>query len=314
MPAAPTFTLRQLQLFCAAADHGSFAAAAQALYLTPNAVSTAVRELETALGTDLCVRHRARGLTLTPTGAHMLPKARALLREAEEMHQTLGSVDGTLSGPVGVGCYSTLAATVLPPLMDGFRRTHPGLELGVVDGTVTDLVGRLHDGQLDVVIAYRFGLPADLEHVVLYETEGHVLLPADHRLAAAEAVRLTQVQDEPLILLDLPPSDVHTLEMLSRAGVNPVVAHRTANYELARSLVARGFGYSIMIQKPTIDESYEGRPLVAKRIVPPLPPAAVVVAWPRGARLTERARALVDYARTTVGSQQWTPATPAPRR
>ena len=311
MDASGKVTLRQLELFCAAADHGSFAAAAQSLFLTPNAVAVAVRDLETSLGVHLCVRHRARGLTLTPSGTHLLARARPLLRDAEELYRSVGSVAGPLSGPVAVGCYSTLAATVLPPLMDGFGQTHPGVELDVVDGTMTDLLRRLRAGELDVVITYRISLPADLEQVVLFETEAHVLLAEGHRLAGAEAVALADVEDDPLILLDLPPSDEHTLEMLTRVGVRPRIGHRTSNYELVRSLVARGFGYSILIQKPTIDESYEGRRLVAKRVSPPLPSEAVVIAWPSAVRLTERARALVDYATTTVAQQQWTPRRPA---
>ena len=307
MDVAGKVTLRQLELFCAAADHGSFTAAAQSLFLTPNAVALAVRELESSLGVHLCVRQRAKGLVLTPSGAHLLTRARLLLREAEELCRSVGSSAGTLSGPVAVGCYSTLAATVLPPLMDGFARANPAVELSIVDGTMTDLLRRLRAGEIDVVITYRISLPADLEQVVLFETEAHVLLAEDHRLAREEAVVLADVEEDPLILLTLPPSDEHTLEMLTRAGVRPRIAHRTSNYELVRSLVARGFGYSILIQKPTIDESYEGRRLVAKPVSPPLPSEAVVIAWPSAVRLTERARALVDYARTTVAQQQWTP-------
>ncbi|MBT8161935.1 MULTISPECIES: LysR family transcriptional regulator [Arthrobacter] len=308
MELASKITLRQLELFCAAADHGSFAAAAQALYLTPNAVALAVRDLETALNAHLCIRQRSRGLTLTPSGTYLVELARRLLREADELCRGVGSFGGPLRGPVSVGCYSTLAATVLPPLMEGFRDAHPGLELRIVDGTVNDLLPMLQGGEIDVMIGYHFGMPGDLDHVVLFDTEVHVLLPADHRLAGEESISLTDVLEDPLILLDLPPSGDHTLHMFSRAGVRPKIAHRTSNFELVRSLVARGFGYSVLIQKPANDESYEGRRVVAKRIVPQFSAESVVIAWPSPVRLSDRAQALVDYARLTVAEHQWTPA------
>ena len=300
MDLASKVTLRQLELFSAAAERGSFAAASQSLFLTPNAVALAVRELESALGVQLFVRRRALGLTLTPSGTHLLPRARRLLREADDLCRSVGSFGGELSGPVGVGCYSTLAATVLPPLMEGFGEAHPAIELSIVDGTITDLLPPLTTGRIDVLIAYRSGLPAGLEQAVLFETEAHVLLPEHHRLAAEASVSLTDLLDEPLILLDLPPSGDHTVKMLSRAGVAPKVAHRTSNFELVRSLVARGFGYSYLIQKPQISESYEGRRVVAKPISPPPGTEAVVIAWPRSMPLTDRSRALIDYARLTV--------------
>ena len=98
--------------------------------------------------------------------------------------------------------------------------------------------------------------------------------------------------------------------MLGRAGVTPQVAHRTPNFELVRSLVARGFGYSYLIQKPLIDESYEGRRLVAKRISPPSGVEAVVITWLRTMPPTARSKALIDYALLTVAQQQWTPSQP----
>jgi len=300
-------TLRQLELFCAAADYGSFSAAADALFVSPNAVAFAVRELERSLDTHLCVRQRARGLTLTPSGVGLLQHARALLRDAEELVRTVGNHGGALTGSVAMGCYSTLAATVLPPLLEGFRAAQPGIEVSFVDGPMSELLPRLLAGQLDAVITYCINLPDSVEQRVLYETEVHVLLPSDHPLAERPTVALGDLGSEPLILLDIPPSGDHTIDMLTRAGVAPRVAHRTSNYELVRSLVGRGLGYSLLIQKPRIDVSYEGRPVVAKRISPQLSAESAVVIWPRSMRLSDRTRALVDFAAKTVPHEQWTP-------
>lgn len=303
----PRYTLRQLVLYEAAVRSGSFAAAAEELFLTPTAVSVAVGELEKALGTQLVTRRRARGIEPTPAGTHLLERSAGLLREALEIQRALSSGTGELSGPIGLGCYSTLSATVLPSLIHDFTRRHPGIDLSVTDGPMDPILAALLRGDLDLVITYRINLPPGLEEVVLYDTEVHVLLPADHRLADQETVSLDDLADEPLIMLDLPPSGRHTLDLLQRSGLNPTVAHRTPNFELVRSLVARGLGYSLLVQKPRIETSYEGLPLVAKSISPQFARESVVIVWPRSLRLTDRARALVAYARDTVGALAWTP-------
>lgn len=301
------FTLRQLEYFRAAAELGSFSAAAQQLYVSPTAVAAAISDLEEALDTQLCVRRKSRGIELTAAGSVFLDEARPLLASAEELERVTGSRDGTLRGPVTVGCYATMAATVVPALTAGFATLHPEVTLRNVDGDMEQLLPLLASGRLDVLITYRINLPAGLEEAILYETAVHVLLPADHRLAASDTVSLADLTDEPLIMMDLPPSGRHTLDMLHAAGVRPDVRLRTPNFELVRSMVARGLGYSLLVQKPTIDHSYEGLPLVAKRIHPEFSKEVAVMVWPEGVRLNPRVSALIAFAQQTVGRGQWTP-------
>lgn len=109
----PGFTLRQLDLFVAA-EHGGFAPAAQARHLSPNSVAQAVTELERRMQTRLVLRHSARGVTLTASGRQLAASARDLLRRAGELPRGLSGV--ALSGPVSVGCYTTLAPTAVPEL------------------------------------------------------------------------------------------------------------------------------------------------------------------------------------------------------
>ncbi|WP_091470984.1 LysR family transcriptional regulator [Paenarthrobacter nitroguajacolicus] len=301
---AAKYTLRQLELFSAAVRNESFAGAADEMYVTPTAISVAVGELEKSFGVQLVTRQRARGILPTPAGLHLVERAAKLLRDAGEIQRALSSGIGELSGPVSLGCYSTLAATILPSLIHGFREQYPGVDLAASDGPADELLGRLLRGRLDLVIAYRSNLPPGLEEAVLYETSVHVLLPAGHRLATHDVVSLKELAEEPLIMLDLPPSGRHTLDMLQREGLTPSIAHRTPNFELVRSMVARGLGYSLLVQKPSIDISYEGLPLVTREISPQFSQEAAVIVWQKSLQLTDRAQALVKYARKNVSASQ----------
>lgn len=312
MSGGARYTLRQLELFAAAAEHGSFAAAAESLFVTPNAIALAVRDLEASLGAHLAVRQRAVGLTLTPAGVHLLQGAKQLLREADDLYWSVSDNGGPLRGPVIVGCYSTLAPTVLPPLMGGVREAFPDVQLSIVDGPVNDLLPALFAGGIDAMISYDIALPPELDQVELSRTQVHVILPESHPLASVDVISLEDLAQEPLILLDHPPSGDHTLRMLARVGVTPNVAYRTPNFELVRSLVARGFGYSLLIQRPAVDMSYEGLGVISKRVVPALSEERILISWPRAVRLTARARAVVDLAHTIVPTQNWFPASDEP--
>lgn len=266
----PEITLRQLELFCAAAQNGSFVAAAEVKFISPNAVATAVTELERVMKVQLVVRRKAKGITLTPAGRELQQRALLLLENAVDITQTVGQTGGELRGPVRVGCYATLGATVVPELYTQVENQLPKVDLTVVEGTATELAQRLFSGELDLIVVYRAGLPAGLEAQQLFETRPQVLLPAQHRLANAATVNLAEIVEEPLILLNLPPAGDNTLDLLRSQNLIPKVGHRASSVETVRSLVARGFGYTIMFQQPLSSMSYEGLQLVAKQLDPPL--------------------------------------------
>ncbi|HWH25978.1 MAG TPA: LysR family transcriptional regulator [Pseudolysinimonas sp.] len=292
----PRFTLRQLEHFRAVAEARSFSAAAESLMLSPSAVSASITELERSLGTQLFVRKKAQGVTVTSAGTYLLDEARDLLRRADELQIGVEGDSGKLSGPIRIGCYSTLSATVLPRLIDDFSAQHPEVSITFVDGSMPELEPLLAAGQLDFIITYRINLPPRLTEVVLYRNEVNVLLPADHRLADADSIALSDMADEPLIMLDVPPSGRHTLDMLQAAGIHPEVRYTTTNFELVRSMVGRGLGYTLLMQKPVVNVSYEGLPLVAKRIEGHVSDEFAVIVWASTVRLTERAATLVRFA------------------
>ncbi|MQA34430.1 LysR family transcriptional regulator [Modestobacter roseus] len=290
------YTLRQLHCFVAVADAGSLSGAAATLRVTPTAVASALTELERILRTQLVVRRKAHGVSLTPTGVYLRKRAAVLLRDAEELRLMTASGGTELAGPLTLGCYVTVSPTILPLLLRWTAEHHPKVQLDVVARSQQEITALLFAGALDLAIVYDMGLPDGLESVLLYMVRPYVVLPADHRLAGAGSVSLAELAEEPLILLDLPPAAQHTLRVFEQAGVTPRVAQRTTDFELTRSLVARGLGYSVLVQRPAVDRSYEGLPLTALEIDPPVAGVGVQMVWPSGVRLTDRAQALAGFA------------------
>ena len=111
------YTLRQLEYFVAVAEAGSITRAASAVHLSQSAMSTALTDLEGALGIQLLVRHHAKGITLTPAGRQLLVASRQLLASAADLRSVAHGLGGSLTGTLTIGCFEVMAPYLLPELL-----------------------------------------------------------------------------------------------------------------------------------------------------------------------------------------------------
>lgn len=293
---AARFSLRQLEYLVTVADHGSIAAAAEHAHASAGGISLAISELEQRLGVQLFIRQKAKAVTLTEAGTRVLRDARSLLESAEQLQTSASSSQNEISGTLNVGCYSTLAPFVIPPVLDDFAGQHPSLTVQIIEGSGDGVLGALTEGRCEIAFLYANDIHGGLESAVIRTTEPYVILAADHPLAKQKSVRLADLADEALIMFDV-PSARNAAQMLAEAGLTANIRHFSSNIEVVRSLVARGLGYSILIQRWPIDISHEGLPLASRDILDSPPERHVVLAWVEGSRLTRRATALVEFCR-----------------
>lgn len=138
----------------------------------------------------------------------------------------------------------------------------------------------------------------------MFEIPAHVLLPAGDPLAGSGEVRLEDVVDRDLILLDAPPSSDHTLSLFAARGLTPRIRRRTTSYEAVRTFVGRGLGYGALVQRPANPASYEGYPLAICEITPGVPPVGIDVIWSALRRPSERILALIEFAHSIRWSER----------
>lgn len=297
-------TLRQLEYFVNICETGSMTAASQRIHISQSAISTALSDLEITLGVQLFVR-RARGLTITQSGRQLLTKARQLLANADELKSYASDLSGSLSGRLAVGCYSTLSLALLPLILDQYLTLHPHVDLDFTVGSHAELQEQIRDGRCEAALLYDYDFatdlfPADMERIVLKSMPPYALLAADHPLAQHAKISLTDLVSEPLILFDLAPSGEYFKSMFETRDMTPEIRFRTSEFELVRSLVARGLGYSILTQHTTIDTSYEDKPLVKRPIKEAPRNLSVVIAYLADAQLTRRATAFIEQCQRTL--------------
>lgn len=302
LPPRGDFTLRQLECFVAVAEAGSIASAAASLHASESAVADAVSSLERTLGTQLLLRRRSRGVTLTSSGHAALPLAKELLGRASELSLIVsGGEDAHLRGPVRVGVLHTLAPSMLPPLISEFGARHPDVDVRFALADQDELSLRLGEGDLDLVIAYDIDFSPEYPRSELRRTRADLVAAADHPLAHRESVEIAEIADEPMVLLDIAPSRQHTLELMARLGVTPRIRYRTSNFELCRSLVGRGLGYTLLMARTYWPETWDGREVVSIPIRDMPRSVGIILAWREGPQ-PGRVRALIEFARTLLSA------------
>ena len=292
---APDFTLRQLSYFVAAAHHQSVHRAAEALHVSPPAISAAISHLEQALGFKVFVRRHARGLVLTEAGDALAVECRNLLGQAWALGAARRGSQGEVRGGVHFGCLLSFAPFLVPPLVRDFSERYPQARVYWHEGNHEYLMEGLQGGALELAILYDFEVPSGIVCLPLRPAPLQAVLPGGHRLARRKRVSLRELAAEPMVLLDLPRTREYMLSAFSAVGLTPRVEHRAQSVTMLRGLVASGLGYSLLNFCPPYTNPGIGtlvtRPLAARLRAP-----NIVVAHSHRYRPTHAAHALLDCA------------------
>lgn len=147
-------TLSQLRTFAAVAQAGSVHAAAAQLSVSQPSVSAALSSLRRELGTAL-VERRGRGIALTAAGEAFVPYVRRLLGLLEDGWRAAAEAAEPDAGSLRLAAVNTAGEYLLPPVIDAFRRLHPGIEVLLEIGNRRSVLQRLESRAVDVAVGGR---------------------------------------------------------------------------------------------------------------------------------------------------------------
>jgi DNA-binding transcriptional LysR family regulator len=145
------FDLSDLSLFRHVVEAGSITRGAERAHLALAAASTRVRNMEEALGVALLTRGRA-GVTPTQAGRTLLQHARAILRQAERLHDDLGAYGGGLAGQIRVLSNTNALTEFLPEALSSFLAAHPNVSVDLEERLSDEIVGLIAEGVADLGI------------------------------------------------------------------------------------------------------------------------------------------------------------------
>ncbi len=267
-----SFTLRQLEYLTAVGDCGSISLAAGRLNISAPSVSTAIAQLEAEFGVAIFIRKHSHGMSLTPAGRELVQEAARVLQAAGRLGTLADVLSQTVRGPLNLGCLLSFAQIIVPRLRRAFVDAFPQVDFQQHELHQAALIEGLRDATLDVALTYDLALPRDLQFCALAELPPFVMLPGAHPLAHRASLSPQDLAAFPMVLLDLPLSAGYFLSFFEKTGINPVIAQRSRDMAVVRSLVANNFGYSIANIKPMSNRAPDGKALHFVPLTGPVPP------------------------------------------
>lgn len=278
--------LRDLHYFIALADRQHFGRAAAACFVSQPTLSTQIRKLEEELGVALFER-APRKVMLTAAGRAMAERARRIVGDIEDMKEAARRSQDPEAGTVRLGMFPTLGPYLLPHVVPRIRERFPRLELLLVEEKSDVLLARMREGRLDAAL---LALPLHDEQLhteFLFEEPFLLAVPEGHPLAARGSLRLHDLADQRLLLLE----DGHclrdqALDVCQLAGSGEKTGFQATSLETLRQMVAANVGVTLLPSlavKPPVARSENIRLL---RFDDAQPSRRIAMAWRRSSAMT----------------------------
>ena len=238
--------LRDLRYLVALADHRHFGKAAAACFVSQPTLSTQIRKLEEELDVAL-VERAPRRVMLTPVGRDIAERSRRILDEVAGLKESARRTKDPQAGTVRLGLFPTLAPYLLPHVIPQVRARFPRLELLLVEEKTEVILRQLREGKLDAGV---LALPLhddSLHQEPLFDEPFLLAVPRQHPLAKREAIRMKDLAEETLLLLE----DGHclrdqALDVCELAGAGEKTGFRATSLETLRQMVSANVGITLL--------------------------------------------------------------------
>jgi DNA-binding transcriptional LysR family regulator len=275
--------VRDLRYFVAVAEHLHFTNAAEALFVSQPALSKQIRALEAQLRAPLFVRDR-RTVELTPAGAALLPKARAVLTAWSDAETALATASATQRATVVVGMSTGLGRGLLPAVRARLAGRATGVQLRVRqigwDDPTAGLAGSGSDRTDAAFVWLPLPDPTNYRWIEVATEPRLVALPADHRLAARDEIAFADLLDEPFLALPAASGPLRDfwLALDARANHPPLIGAEIATTEETVEALTAGLGVCLVAAGNVPLIARDG---VVVRSVTGVEPSRLVLAWNR---------------------------------
>lgn len=238
--------LHQLRYFVAVVECGGFSKAAKRCFVAQPSLSQQIIKLESELGSKLFDR-LSRSVVLTDAGKALLPKARLILSEADNIKSGITEHLDSGSGTLNVGILPTMAPYLLPGALKRFSKKFPNATLSVNENLTERLVEGIVELEIDVAI---MSLPIESKLVqteVLFDDPLMLALSTDHNLSSSTEITIVQLKGIPFIGLDEEQClGEQVKNFCYEKHIDPDIICKTWNLSTIQQLVSIGNGVSLV--------------------------------------------------------------------
>jgi LysR family transcriptional regulator, hydrogen peroxide-inducible genes activator len=271
--------LKDLRYLVAVADTRHFGRAAERCFVSQPTLSTQLKKLEDYLGVQLIERQPKR-VALTAAGEAILARARRILEASDEVVTLARAHRDPLAGALRIAMLPTIGPYLLPRVARDLRKALPRLDLRLYEYPTAAMLTKLRAGEIDLGI---LALPVDLDGLEardLYAEAFMVAVPATHPLAKRDSIRVQDLHDETLLLLE----DGHclrdqALEVCAEVGMHEKQDFRATSLETLRQMVATGAGVTLLPELATHGAYRHARGVVVRPFARPAPLRKIGGIW-----------------------------------
>ncbi|MCT4707099.1 LysR family transcriptional regulator [Enterobacteriaceae bacterium H11S18] len=260
------YSLRQLKIFVAVAQAGSFSRAGERIGLSQSAVSHSVKELENEVGVKLLDR-TTREVILTDAGQQLAGRLERLLEELTSTLLDARSVGHLLSGTVRVAASQTISAHLIPQCIAAASEIYPSIRFVLHDRPQQWVLQSIRRGEVDFGIVIDPIQPGDLDCEAVLSEPFLLLCRIDHPLAAESCVPWQALQGENLVLQDYASGSRPLIDdALKRQGIEANIVQQIGHPATLFPMVEAGIGLSVL---PALALPLpEGSLLTVRRLTP----------------------------------------------
>ncbi|MEU3839155.1 LysR family transcriptional regulator [Streptomyces sp. NPDC028635] len=241
--------IRKLQILRTLREEGTVTATAEALRMTPSAVSQQLTNLARQLGVPLLEAH-GRRVRLTAAARLVLHHTEAVFEQLRRAESELTAYVQGEAGEVRVGAFSTAVPALVVPAVRSLKASAPGVTVRVREAEAAQAYDLLAAGEVDVALSLAAHAPtardARFHLVPLLADPLDVALPRDHPLASAPALRLADLAAEPWIFGGSGPWSDITRAACEAAGFSPAQGHAASGWTAILAMVEAGMGVALV--------------------------------------------------------------------
>ena len=290
------FSSRQLRAFHLVAQHGSFARAADTLFITPSGISVLIRELERQVGFRLFDR-TTRRVVLTAQGGSLLAVSQPSLQAVEQAVSGIERLAKAKRKQLLIGTTPWMAAHVLPVAIRKFRDARPDVTVRLFDGSLRNIQGRVEAGKLDL----GFGVFEDtsgMRSESLFRFSLVAIRPDS--VAAASRVKWADLAGQTFISLNSTYPHQHVIyDELKKAGVDCKEGQTVNLLDTQIGMVEAGEGIAIIPSFGLL--ACRGRMVAASELVNPTVQLDFRQIASRGAKLPAEAIEFCAFLKSHMG-------------
>ncbi|MDE6728223.1 MAG: LysR family transcriptional regulator [Oscillospiraceae bacterium] len=224
---------------------GSFTKAADTLGFTQSSISQMIASLESELSIKLLNRS-PHGVKLTAEGAELYPFIERTIYQYRAMLEKSNEIRGLETGVIRVGTISSITCHWMPKLIKEFKKQYPNVQFLFHQGDYTLIPEWIKTGKID----FGFVNPLadiDLKTKIIKDGEMLIVLPKNHRLAKRKSIRLSEIADEPYILLEEGKYS-EPMAAFAKAGITPKIEYTIHDDYSIMTMVEAGLGVSILAE------------------------------------------------------------------